>query len=744
MKKTISLLLCIALCVVSMPICASAAETTADSAPSIPETGDVWDGSITQPTTLVKKDGVYYYEITKCSELAYVAQTGGDWLGYNYILGSNLILNDVELTWDKNGNLTNTETLRTWTPIGSKNGTSFSGIFDGSNYIVSGGVNGLFRGIGKNATVKNLTVVNSFVASNDCGDEVGGIAGFCSNNGIIENCIFSGVVKHMKATIYDDGIAGIVGHLNSGTVTNCTNYGNIYSAFYSGGIVGYCMGNVSNCKNYGNILTPSASAGGIIGYIGSVNSATYQNNINYGDVTTDYYAGGIIGSGGNWSGHPVRSCINFGRITSNTRGAGGICGWQYGMMSNCRNYGDIIGKQSAGGLSGRIYFGSVFYCGNYASVLSDDSAGGLVGSISSDSRPTIDSSFNTGNVSGTSYAGGIIGQPSSSSSAGEISNCYNTGNVTAEGYAGGIIADDIYYNIEYCYNIGAVHSPENAGMIAAASDYIWGKSSVSFCYYRETEGLFGLGRLEDEPKTAEAKTDQELMLESTFIAWNFSKTWSIATDKNGGYPYLQWQEGTLSDIAVNAVQISETALSLAEGDHEYLTARVSPANAKDQSVTWKSSDSTVATVSANGKVTAVAPGDATVTVTTTDGGFTATCAVTVTKRKPEEYKINSITVLDDDGKELPAVPTGDFLASVSITNLTSEGDTLVLLAAYTAEGKYKGLMWESVKDLPVGDTSEVTLPVENSAGTITQLKAFTIASFSNLVPIGSAVSFPMQ
>ena len=543
---------------------------------------------------------------------------------------------------------------------------------------------------------------------------------------------------------HDDGIAGIVGHLNSGTVTNCTNYGNIYSAFYSGGIVGYCMGNVSNCKNYGNILTPSASAGGIIGYIGSVNSATYQNNINYGDVTTDYYAGGIIGSGGNWSGHPVRSCINFGRITSNTRGAGGICGWQYGMMSNCRNYGDIIGKQSAGGLSGRIYFGSVFYCGNYASVLSDDSAGGLVGSISSDSRPTIDSSFNTGNVSGTSYAGGIIGQPSSSSSAGEISNCYNTGNVTAEGYAGGIIADDIYYNIEYCYNIGAVHSPENAGMIAAASDYIWGKSRVSFCYYRETEGLFGLGRLEDEPKTAEAKTDQELMLESTFIAWNFSKTWSIATDKNGGYPYLQWQEGTLSDIAVNAVQISETALSLAEGDHEYLTARVSPANAKDQSVTWKSSDSTVATVSANGKVTAVAPGDATVTVTTTDGGFTATCAVTVTKRKPEEYKINSITVLDDDGKELPAVPTGDFLASVSITNLTSEGDTLVLLAAYTAEGKYKGLMWESVKDLPVGDTSEVTLPVENSAGTITQLKAFTIASFSNLVPIGSAVSFPMQ
>ena len=53
-------------------------------------------------------------------------------------------------------------------------------------------------------------------------------------------------------------------------------------------------------------------------------------------------------------------------------------------------------------------------------------------------------------------------------------------------------------------------------------------------------------------------------------------------------------------------------------------------------------------------------------------------------------------------------------------------------------------MWVSVKDLPVGATIEVTLPVENSTGTIAQLKAFTIASFSNLVPLGSTVSFPVQ
>ena len=59
-----------------------------------------------------------------------------------------------------------------------------------------------------------------------------------------------------------------------------------------------------------------------------------------------------------------------------------------------------------------------------------------------------------------------------------------------------------------------------------------------------------------------------------------------------------------------------------------LTETVSPATALDKSVSWTSSDENVATVSA-GSVTLVGPGDATITVKTTDGNFTATCVVTV-------------------------------------------------------------------------------------------------------------------
>ena len=83
-------------------------------------------------------------------------------------------------------------------------------------------------------------------------------------------------------------------------------------------------------------------------------------------------------------------------------------------------------------------------------------------------------------------------------------------------------------------------------------------------------------------------------------------------------------------IAVTGVSLNKTTLSLETGGSETLTATIAPEGATDQTVTWSSDKEGVATVSSAGLVTAVAAGEATITVKTTDGGFTATCKVTVT------------------------------------------------------------------------------------------------------------------
>ncbi|MDR0574547.1 MAG: Ig-like domain-containing protein [Tannerella sp.] len=87
----------------------------------------------------------------------------------------------------------------------------------------------------------------------------------------------------------------------------------------------------------------------------------------------------------------------------------------------------------------------------------------------------------------------------------------------------------------------------------------------------------------------------------------------------------------VATIPVTGVTISPPALSLGTGGKSMLTAVISPANATNQAVSWTSDNTAVATVnSSSGEVTGVTAGPATITVTTADGGKTATCPVTVT------------------------------------------------------------------------------------------------------------------
>lgn len=121
------------------------------------------------------------------------------------------------------------------------------------------------------------------------------------------------------------------------------------------------------------------------------------------------------------------------------------------------------------------------------------------------------------------------------------------------------------------------------------------------------------------------------------------------TTKDGGYT-ATCRVGVVrrpaGDVSVTGVTLNKTTLKLGKGASETLTATVAPTNATNKKVTWTSSDPAVATVDASGKVTGVAKGTATITVTTEDGGHTATCAVEVTDTKNsnhDPYTIETLT-----------------------------------------------------------------------------------------------------
>ncbi len=86
-------------------------------------------------------------------------------------------------------------------------------------------------------------------------------------------------------------------------------------------------------------------------------------------------------------------------------------------------------------------------------------------------------------------------------------------------------------------------------------------------------------------------------------------------------------------ILVSEIKLDNESLSLEEGASKTITASVKPLNVTDKTITWKSSDESVATVDVTGKVTAVKAGEATITATAADGSkVTAECKVTVSKK----------------------------------------------------------------------------------------------------------------
>ncbi|WXJ88712.1 hypothetical protein MTKAM_02710 [Moorella thermoacetica] len=171
--------------------------------------------------------------------------------------------------------------------------------------------------------------------------------------------------------------------------------------------------------------------------------------------------------------------------------------------------------------------------------------------------------------------------------------------------------------------------------------------------------------------------------------------------------------GGSTTIHVTGVSLDKTSLTMTVGDTAQLTATVTPDNASNKSVTWSSDNAAVATVDNTGKVTAVAAGTATITVKTVDGGYTASCVVTVqpASKWPVEVEKVQLSVLAGN-TAVKVFIKSEYVNSV--TAVTVNGQAMTRQTANTAEWRavLAGTLTEDDLTVEVNKAATPTYPAE--------------------------------
>ena len=173
----------------------------------------------------------------------------------------------------------------------------------------------------------------------------------------------------------------------------------------------------------------------------------------------------------------------------------------------------------------------------------------------------------------------------------------------------------------------------------------------------------------------------------------------------GGGDSLLTEENVSSggDVAVTGLELDLYTYDLLVGGSFYINPIVLPTNATDRTVSWTSSDSTIATVSTNGQVDGIATGTANITCTTHDGGFTKTCVVTVTQGQ--------------------IVPVDSVSLNKSAISLQAGGSETLVATVLPANASNKTVTWST------SDSSKAT--VNNGVVTAVTSGAATITATSN-------------
>lgn len=187
---------------------------------------------------------------------------------------------------------------------------------------------------------------------------------------------------------------------------------------------------------------------------------------------------------------------------------------------------------------------------------------------------------------------------------------------------------------------------------------------------------------------------------------------------------------TVNPAYPTAITVSPTTVSCYEGDEITLTANPTPATAQNKTVTWSSSNASIATVDANGKVKAVKYGSATITATTANG-LKATSEIIVKPYYPTSVtipytKVNvraledlqiSVSVLPEEAKDKTLIWTSsdEKIAKVKDAVITGVGVGVCTITASSPGGAKASCEVNVVAPYPVSvtlDKNEATLEID--------------------------------
>ena len=147
---------------------------------------------------------------------------------------------------------------------------------------------------------------------------------------------------------------------------------------------------------------------------------------------TDYQGlVGVLGEGGTLQDLGVKASYIKG-----VNQVGGLCGWNFGTVTNCYNTGSVAGNGYVGGLCG-LNYGTVTNCYNSGSVTGNDYVGGVCGW----NFGTVTNCYNTGSVAGNGLVGGLVGGVCGRNYA-TVTNCYYLDTCGAAGVGTSKTADE--------------------------------------------------------------------------------------------------------------------------------------------------------------------------------------------------------------------------------------------------------------------------------------------------------------